>query len=331
MNTNHTDSLNEPTNINELQFNLMDLFKVLWEWLFSFRRIYYIKPGLYYTGDKYDITTPLLVTANYHLTVWTVWRRIKHLNTRVLVIDTDGINVWCSSGKGRFCAEEILLQLDKYPKEVITRSEEIQLILPKLSLSGVKLSDLRKHNIKPIIGPVYAGDIPNYLNNPPYRDCNEQIFQFDLLDRLFTLVPSWVQIITYSSGAAFVLFILNIWLKIGIWWQVYPIGVILTTLYVLLFPYLPTRSFVYKGFFLFLMTGFVYLIYSLQLHQTIYNHVFYLSYIAGFSVFYGLYYTGNSGVSNYSIVKRETVLFFPVVIILFLASLVSVILKGVLS
>jgi hypothetical protein len=321
----------QPRVPERLQFNWIDLFKVLSQWLFAFTRIFNIKTGLYYTGNEYDVTAPLLVTANYHLTVWSVWRRIRRFKTRILVIDTDGINVWCSSGKGKFCSEEIIRQIELYPLELLSQDEKIELILPKLSLSGVRLSDLRSKGIIPVIGPVYAGDIPAFLNEKPYRDCNEQIFRFDLLDRIFTLVPSWVQIVTYSIDAMLVLGILHLWLQTGIWWQVLPISLLLTTTYILGFPYLPTRSFVYKGMSLFLLAAIIFYAFIYHGTSNVFQTIFYLSYIAGFSVFFGLYYTGNSGVSNYSIVKRETVLFLPLAVLFLLVSLVSVILKGVLT
>jgi hypothetical protein len=314
-----------------LLFSLKDLFKVLWELLFAFSRTYTVQPGLYFTGKEYDISAPLLVTANYHLTVWSVWRRIRNLKTRILIIDTDGINVWCSAGKGRFCAEEIIKQINRYPHEILSKEKNIQLILPKLSLSGVKLADLRANNISPIIGPVYAGDLPLYLQNKPLADSKTELFTFDIADRLFTLPSSVVQITLYSVIGAIVLSILNFWLKTGFWWQIIPLSLTISTAYILLFPLLPTRSFVYKGIILSLLVGAGYLFYNSPLQPGMWQNLFYLSYIAGFSIFFGLYYTGNSGVSNYSIVKKETVLFLPVVVLLFLAALAGVILKGVLA
>lgn len=325
---NNTTESNSPV---KLRFRLLDIFKVFGEMVFAYGRTFIITPGLYYTGKEYDISAPLLVTSNYHLTVWSVWRRIKHLKTRILIIDTDGINVWCSAGKGKFNAFEIMKQLDRYPHELLSLDRDIQIILPKLSLSGVKMSDLRKNNISPVIGPIYAGDLPEFLQNLPYKDCNAEQFTFDLADRLFTLLSTLRQIAGYSIIGALILFILNIWLKTGLWWQVIPLSLLISTVYVIFFPLLPTKSFVYKGIFLFLALGIYYEIVNIYQLQSLWESLFYLSFMAGFSMFFGLYYTGNSGVSNYSIVKRETILFLPVVVLLLFVATAAAILKGVLA
>jgi len=312
-----------------LVFTFKDYWKIGWEWLMAFRKTFIVEPGLYYSGSIYDKSAPLIVTSNYHLTVWSVWRRIKHRNLRVLVIDTEGINVWCSSGKGRFSAAEILKQVNRYPSELLREDDMKQLILPKLALSGVRMADLRQAGISPVIGPVYAGELPSFLDNQPYRDCVESHYKFDLQDRLFTLLPSWVQVLYYSVLAGITAGIIHLFLPTGIWWQLIPIGMIIATLYILCFPWLPTKSFVGKGAFLNLILMMVYLIFAAGNPAGIWESFFYLSYISGFSIFFGLYYTGNSGVSNYSTVKRETIVFLPIVIILMLAAVFCAIMKGV--
>lgn len=314
-----------------LKFGLKDLFMAFWEMFLAFRRSFILTPGLYYTGGEYEISAPLLVTANYHLTVWSLWRRIKHLKTRILIIDTDGINVWCSAGKGKFCSEEIIRQLHKYPWKLLSPERDLQIILPKLSLSGVKLTDLKQHNIRPIIGPIYAGDLPNFLQQAKYQDCAEEYFHFDLGDRLFTLPSSLRQVLYYNLLGMLALGIMNIWLKTGLWWQIIPLGLAIASVYILAFPYLPSRSFAGKGIFLGLLGGIAYGFYRVFFPCGIWDNMFYLCYIAGFSIYFGLYYTGNSGVSKYTTVKKETIIFLPIAVLLLVASAIAVILKGVLG
>src|SRR4030042_4579571 len=93
---------NDPCIIKKLDFNFLDMLKSFYCLLFAFKNKFIITPGLYYTGDEYDINSPMLVTCNYHLTVHLLWNIIKNRKLRILVIDTKGINVWCSSGKGQF-------------------------------------------------------------------------------------------------------------------------------------------------------------------------------------------------------------------------------------
>ncbi len=235
----------------KLTFSLIDYFRALYSWLLAFRRTFTIEPGLYFTGKEYDITTPMLVTCNYHMTVFLLWRILKNRNVRILVIDTKGINVWCASGKGQFSAQTILEQLARYDKAILTDSENLTLILPKLSFSGVSIAQLKKHSITPKIGPIYVDDLPDYLDDLPLKNRTEDKYQFHLKDRLFTLVPSLVQVGKYSIITAIILFVVHYFLKTNIYWQVIPMAILITIFYIILFPILPTKKFTMKGIFMY--------------------------------------------------------------------------------
>ncbi len=183
-----------------LHLTSLDYLKAAVCWFDAFKKTYAIEPGLYYTGKHYDHRAPLLVTSNYFLTVFLVVRRIRAFNARLLVIDTDGINVWCSAGEGKFSNAEILKQLNRYDRKLLTDGHRLTLILPKLGFAGVNLGGLRKAGVRPIIGPIYAKDLPAYLSQPPYKDCDEDRVLFNLQSRLFTWLPGLVQVFTYSFG-----------------------------------------------------------------------------------------------------------------------------------
>jgi len=232
----------------KLTFNITDYFKVIYSWIFAFKHTFAIEPGLYYIGDEYDIDAPLIVTCNYHMTVFRVWQFLKSMNVRILVIDTDGINVWCSSGNGKFSAENILkfiFHYDNYFDE-----DKIEIILPKLSLSGVNLQKLKNYSIDPIIGPIYARNLPQYLSNLSYQDQTDKIYRFNLHDRLYTLLPSLTQIISYSFFILLFLGGIDLLLKTGIVFQVLPVIFFTTIFYIILFPILPSARFSIKGLFL---------------------------------------------------------------------------------
>jgi len=311
-----------------------DSFVALYEWFRAFRKTFSIEPGLYFIGERYDVAAPLLVTGNYHLTVYLLWRVLRNRTVRILVIDTDGINVWCASGKGRFCAREILRQLRRYDRRLITRGERIELVLPKLSLSGVSLSELRKNGVSPRIGPVYRRDIPAYLDTAPLADRATDTYRFDLRDRLFTLLPSLAQFMKFGLFVCAGLFAWDHWFATGIHWQVLPIIAVSIVLYVVLFPLLPSRTFAIKG----LSTAGL-MIAGMALLASrngsgipdASTSAFYALFTAGANLFFALSYTGNSGVSNYSLVKREIVRFLIPTIALGVAALVVIIVKGVMS
>jgi hypothetical protein len=320
-----------------LVFTWQDYFKVFFSWLNAYRQTFKIEPGLYFFGEVYDAGSPLLVTGNYHMTVFILWRIIKkHIigkqNVRLLIIDTKGINVWCASGKGQFSASEVMKQLNRYDRALLTNQAKIRLILPKLSLSGVSLAELQRQDVIPVIGPIYADDLPAYLTDIPLKDRNEDVYRFDLKDRLFTFGPSLMQVIRYSFFIFVPLFIWHYFFHTNIHWQVFPILGAINLLYIVLFPFLPTKKFAIKGLALFVLMAL-----SLTLYYTIINKaafelwsfLFYLAFLAGANLFYALYYTGNSGVSNYSLVKKEIITFLPYTAVCFLGAAVLLIIKGV--
>jgi hypothetical protein len=318
-------------NIMKLEFSFIDWIKTLISWIFSYRKTYDVEPGLYFTGKEYDINSPLLVTCNYHMTVFLLWRILKGRNVRILVIDTKGINVWCSSGKGQFSAKVIIDQLAKYDRKELTKTEKLEIILPKLSLSGVRLSELRKADIVPKIGPIYAQNLPEYLDED-ISDCDNDHYKFNLRNRLFTLLPSFIQFTKYILISAAILFIINLIFKTKFWWQILPVSLSIPILYVVFFPLLPAKNFSFKGITLFaFQILIVYLLFGSRLAElSIYIIAFHLLFYLGTNIFFGLYYTGNSGVSNYSLVKKEIITFLPIVFVLYLGALTMIILQGVL-
>ncbi|MCF7920464.1 MAG: hypothetical protein K9N06_11190 [Candidatus Cloacimonetes bacterium] len=319
-------------NPQKLEFGLIDWLKALISWIRSYRKTYEVEPGLYYTGDKYEIRAPMLVTCNYHMTVFLLWRVLKGREVRILVLNTHGINVWCSSGKGRFSAQEIIKQLARYDQQDLTNGPSLEIILPKLSLSGVKLSELRKANIKLVIGPIYAQNLPEFLDGD-VSDCDEEHYKFNLRNRVFTLLPSFIQFSKYILSAVALLFIINLIFKTSFWWQILPVSLSIPILYIILFPILPGRYFSIKGVSLFLMQILILflLIRSSYLEMPGFIIAFHLIFYLATNIFFSLYYTGNSGVSNYTMVKKEIIAFLPVTFILYSGAFILLIIYGVMG
>ena len=76
------------------------------------RMHYTVAPGLYKIGAA-DENSPVLVTANFKLTVDILRRELTNRNIWLVVVDTNGINVWCAAGKGTFGTAELVAQLEK--------------------------------------------------------------------------------------------------------------------------------------------------------------------------------------------------------------------------
>ena len=117
---------------------------------------------------------------------------------------------------------------------------ETEMILPKLALSGVKLSDLRGAGIRPVIGPLYAKDLPEFLDKGEFKDRTRDRIDFGLQSRIFTAVPTAVQFFYWFMGIYFFTFWAFDLTIVGI-------AALLAFFYPLLFPYLPGKQFAVKG------------------------------------------------------------------------------------
>lgn len=303
-----------------LRIGPLDYAKALVAWMLGFRRTYAVAPGLYFTGDHYDRDAPILATANYHLTVFLVARRVRAANARLLVVDTEGINVWCAAGKGRFSNEEIVRQLNRYPRELLTNKRRLPLILPKFGMSGVNLRELQTYGVRPIVGPLYARDLPEFLASPPLRHRKDDRVDFGIQSRLFVLLPGLIQLTVLSSLLASAIWVLAYPLGAPI--QLGVVGVIATlgTIYPLLFPLIPGKRFAVKGIWLGLVVSAVFLAVSGLGNGSLLSLSFTVPFTLAAGILVGLEFTGNSAVSNYSRVKREIALFLPISALLLVLS-----------
>ena len=125
------------------------------------RMRYRVSPGLYAVGRP-TAESPVLVTANYKLTLDHLRSKLGGLNVWILVLDTKGVNVWCAAGKGTFGTDEIVRQV------AATRLAEIvshrQLVVPQLGAPGIAAHQVKNRcGFRVIYGPVLARDIPAFL------------------------------------------------------------------------------------------------------------------------------------------------------------------------
>jgi acetyl-CoA decarbonylase/synthase complex subunit gamma len=306
-----------------LRIGWLDYVKAAISWLDAFKRTYVVEPGLYYTGDRYDRGAPLLVTSNYRLTVFLVTRRVRAFNTRLLVVDTDGINVWCAAGKGEFGNQAILAQIRRYPRSWLTQDKWLRLILPKFGLAGVDLRSLRKHGIRPIIGPLYARDLPAYLAEPPLRDRDDDSVVFGLQMRAFSWLPGLKQMVGYSLLLV-IFFVAAQWL----WGSSVPVGLVaisafVATAYPLLYPWIPGGRFAVKGLWLGAIAAAGLGLGAAAGLLAAADLVASIPFTLATGLFFGLAYTGNSAVSNYTRVRKETAQFLVPDVALFAVSLLA--------
>ncbi|MBU1022995.1 hypothetical protein KKC82_01835 [bacterium] len=306
----------------EISLALIDYLKAFICWIDSFRRTYALEPGLYYTGAQFESNSPLIVTANYHLTIFMLLRRLRGINVNLLVIDTDGINVWCAAGKGRFSNSEIQKQISRFTQYLNPKDEKIEIIIPKLAFSGVNLKDLRNANVKPVIGPIHAHEIPAFLKNPTGNHNNQYRVHFTFPERFFTWLPGLMQYLYYSLLVFLFLWIIELVWGIQAPRIIIPLVAFMATAYPLLFPWIPGSLFATKGLTLAFVTSIGYILAALTGLVPLPSILPFIPFIFASGLFIALSYTGNSAVSNYTKVRKEIATFLIPTVGLFLASMV---------
>lgn len=145
-----------------------------------------VKPGLYALGCPTP-DSPVLVTANYQLTVDTLRSALPRHNAWILVLDTAGINVWCAAGKGSFGTEELVHTINQ--TQLMNVVKHRQLILPQLGAPGVAAHRVQQSTgFRVVYGPVRATDIPAFLDAGFTASPAMRRVRFSLKDRL-VLIP----------------------------------------------------------------------------------------------------------------------------------------------
>jgi len=133
-----------------------------WKVRWGFGRAKYkVAPGLYRVGAP-DSGSPVLVTANYKLTVDAVRHSLVGLSVWLLVLDTKGVNVWCAAGKGTFGTAELVRRIQAANLREVVKHRE--LVLPQLGATGVAAHEVKRATGFSVhYGPVRACDTPAYL------------------------------------------------------------------------------------------------------------------------------------------------------------------------
>jgi len=159
----------------------------------KFRDDYKVNPGLYAVGDP-GKDSDVFVSANYKLSFDVLRKNLSDLNCWILVIDTNGINVWCAAGKGTFGTEELISRIQSTKLDKVIDHKKI--IVPQLGAPGVAAHEVTKATgIKVIYGPVRAEDIKSYIDNKYIATKEMRTVKFPMKDRA-VLIPK--DLIYYS-------------------------------------------------------------------------------------------------------------------------------------
>ncbi len=145
-----------------------------------------IQPGLYRAGSP-SSNSPVIVTANYEYTYYTVMRALRadNLDAWVLVCDTDGINVWCAARGTHFNTDDVINMI--YLTRLEDKVSHREVILPQLSAAGVVARQISERSeFRARYGPVRIHDLAQWLNvgRPSPKPRQMATVTFDIKERM---------------------------------------------------------------------------------------------------------------------------------------------------
>ncbi len=167
------------------------------------RMRYWVDPGLYAVGQPTP-ESPVLVSANYKMSFDCLRSQLDGLNAWVLVLDTQGVNVWCAAGKGTFGTAEIVgrVRANRLAEIVSHRT----LVVPQLGAPGVAAHQVKNGcEFRVVYGPVRAADLPAFLASGMKATPEMRQVVFPVWDRL-ALVP--VELVRWAKHIAVAVIVL---------------------------------------------------------------------------------------------------------------------------
>lgn len=221
------------------------------------RMNYRLDPGIYALGEPSD-QSPVVVTANYKMSFDRLRSALTGRHIWLLVLDTNGINVWCAAGKGTFGTEELVNRIASSGLHQLVTHRTV--ILPQLAAAGVAAHHVKRlSGFRVVYGPIRARDLPPFLDSGCEATAEMRRKTFSIGERL-SLIP--VELVSALKMAIILIPILflvsglsgfhdfwsNAW-TLGSFSAEALLGAILAgaVLTPMLLPWLPGRAFSLKG------------------------------------------------------------------------------------
>jgi len=140
------------------------------------------KTGLIKIGNP-DRNSPVFLICNYHLSVERVKRALRGIDCYLLVANSRGINVWCAATGGLFTNHDVISVLKVSGIEELVDHRDV--IIPPLAATGVEAKIIgKKTGWNVIWGPVYAKDIPAFIENRLKKTLEMREVEFPLTQRI---------------------------------------------------------------------------------------------------------------------------------------------------
>jgi len=262
--------------------------------------------------------SPVLITANYKLSFDHLRVALNGQDAWVLVLDTNGINVWCAAGKGTFGTAVLCAQVAASRLVQLVRHR--RLIVPQLGASGIAAHAVKKQSgFTVVYGPVMAQDLPKFLAHGMQATPDMRRKTFPLAERAALVPVEFIIACKWALPLSAVLCLLSglfgnvLWenaQKNGGWavgglWSGIIAGTVLTPL---LLPVLPGRAFSLKGGAAGFMAALAFLLVLFSQAGGMGNATIGLAWlllIPAIASFLGLQFTGASTYTSLSGVKKE--------------------------
>jgi hypothetical protein len=219
----------------------LDHFLARWGWK---RESHRVEPGLYRLGNP-DPDTPVFASANYTLSFDALRSSLAGMDAWILVLDTQGINVWCAAGKGTFGTEELVRKIAVTGLPTVVSHKKI--IVPQLGAPGISWPEvLRRSKFLVEYGPVRAKDLPEYLKTHTATPAMRRV-EFPLKERLVLTPVEFVH-----TALAMVIVAVFLGFLAGPVAALAAVSAVLagTMLFPAFLPYIPTQDFSTKGLLL---------------------------------------------------------------------------------
>jgi ferredoxin len=161
------------------------------------------RTGLVKIGNP-NRKSPIFLTGNYDLTVRKVKRALQGIDCYLLVANSKGINVWCAATGGHLTNHEVISILKTSGIEGLTDMKTV--VLPQLAATGVEAVVIKKKTGWNVVwGPVYAEDIPEFVENGMEKTPEMKEVRYPLGQRI-ELASAWAFPISLILGIAAGLF-----------------------------------------------------------------------------------------------------------------------------
>jgi hypothetical protein len=278
------------------------------------RMNYRITPGLYAVGVP-DKSSVVLVSANYKMSFDRLRQELNGINAWIMVIDTKGINVWCAAGKGTFGTAEIVRRVAQVRLAEVV--DHRKLILPQLGAPGVSAHEVKRlSGFQVVYGPVRAVDLSAFLQAGQKAIPEMRTVNFGFWDRLVLAPVELSGVIKPALIGLAVLFLMQLpgnhnapFLQLIVATLIgfipYLGAILAGTVFVpALLPWIPGRSFAWKGWLFGLLWTAVYIWLSIPLISWGGAMTYFLL-LPAISSFLAMGFTGSSTYTSLSGVVKE--------------------------